>query len=73
MRTAAKNLLMLCLWLGPALSWAQVKLPTKVFTPTAKTTVQEQKEPETKFCPYCGSQISRAAKFCPACGASLEG
>ncbi len=49
MRTATtKILLVLCLWLCPTMSWAQVKLPTKVFTPVVKSTGEEQKETETE-------------------------
>lgn len=35
----------------------------------AEQPAPEQRDPELKFCPYCGAQIKRTARFCPACGA----
>ena len=48
------------------------KISSKVSKKGAKNKVEEEKEPETKLCRYCLTEISYKATRCPHCTSILE-
>lgn len=48
------------------------KVPVKFGKKKSENKVEEEKEPETKLCPFCYTEISYKATRCPHCTSILE-